>query len=164
MTRPNVFSGELQELPGHAGFKARMASVGMAAGAQRLGATVYELGPGECPFPYHFHRAIEELLVVLSGRPTLRTPEGERELGEGSVVAFRPGPAGAHQLINRGEEPTRYVMFSTRRLPDMVHYPDSGKVGIASFPQEGDEGPGPVRFMFKADSVVGYYDDEQAPS
>ena len=164
MARPNVFTDELEEFPEEAGFKGSYAPVGMAAGAKRLGGTVYVLEPGCTPFPYHFHRANEELLVVLSGRPSVRTPEGERELPEGSVVGFRPGPAGGHQVINRSDQPVRYVMFSTKRSPEMVQYPDSGKVGIATFPHEGDEGPGPVRFLFKIDSAVGYYDDEEAPS
>ena len=58
-------------------------------------ARLYVLQPGETPFPYHFHRANEELMVVLSGRPSLRTPEGERELEDGDVVSFRPGPSAA---------------------------------------------------------------------
>ena len=44
-----------------------------------LGASVYELGPGNFAI-YHFHHGAEELLVVLRGTPTLRTPEGERVL------------------------------------------------------------------------------------
>ena len=164
MARPNVFTSKLEDLPAEAGFGARTARVGAAAGAERLGASVYLLSPGQTAWPYHFHRGVEELLVVLEGRPTLRTPDGERELAEGAVVAFRPGPAGAHQVTNRGSEPARYVMFSTQHLPAFVEYPDSGKVGVASLPQEGDEGPGPVRFLFKRDSAVGYWDDEEAPS
>jgi len=41
----------------------------------QLGASLYELGPGNSVV-YHFHHGSEELLIVLSGRPTLRTPEG----------------------------------------------------------------------------------------
>ena len=41
---------------------------------EQLGATLYELGPGNFAV-YHFHHAQEELLIVLRGRPTLRTPE-----------------------------------------------------------------------------------------
>src|SRR3954463_9776160 len=50
------------------------------------GATVGELDPGNFVV-YHFHHAWEELLVVLRGTPTLRTPAGERRLDEGA-----PGP------------------------------------------------------------------------
>ena len=39
--------------------------------ADQLGATVYELRPGNFAV-YHFHHAAEELLVVLDGEMTLR--------------------------------------------------------------------------------------------
>jgi uncharacterized cupin superfamily protein len=123
---------------------------------------VYELDPGRAAMPYHFHRANEELLLVLSGRPSLRTPKGERELAEGEVVAFRVGPAGAHQVVNRSDTPARYVMFSTRRSPDVTGYPDSGKTGTIAFPQEGDDGP--ARTIFRDADATGYFDGEQGPS
>src|SRR3712207_4278028 len=63
-----------------------------------LGASLYELAEGETGGLYHFHHGAEELLVVLRGRPTLRTPEGERELEPGAVVLFPVGPDGAHQI------------------------------------------------------------------
>ena len=64
---------------------------------EKLGASLYELPPGTTGGLYHFHHGAEELLVVLRGRPTLRTPEGERLLEEGDVVAFRVGRR-AHQV------------------------------------------------------------------
>jgi uncharacterized cupin superfamily protein len=88
-----------------------------------LGATVYELGPGNFVV-YHFHHAWDELLIVLRGRPTLRTGEGERQLKEGEVVFFPVGPDGAHGLRNDTESPVRYVMASTRGSPEVVEYPD----------------------------------------
>lgn len=90
---------------------------------EQLGATVYELGPDNFVV-YHFHHAGEELLVVLRGRPTLRTPDGERLLKEGEVVHFPVGPDGAHGLTNQSDEPVRYVMVSTRGSPEVVEYPD----------------------------------------
>ena len=49
--------------------------LGAAAGAQELGATLYELPPGTAVSPYHLHYGNEDLLIVLSGRPMVRTPE-----------------------------------------------------------------------------------------
>ena len=66
----------------------------------QLGASLYELGPGNSVV-YHFHHGSEELLIVLSGRPTLRTPEGERQVAEGEVVHFPLGPDGAHGSAQR---------------------------------------------------------------
>jgi uncharacterized cupin superfamily protein len=72
-----------------------------------LGASVYELGPGNFAV-YHYHHGAEELLVVLRGRPTLRTPDGERVLAEGEAVHFPTGPDGAHAVRNDTDEPVRF--------------------------------------------------------
>jgi uncharacterized cupin superfamily protein len=93
----------------------------------KLGASVYELGPGNFAV-YHAHHGSEELLIVLRGRPTLRTPEGERQLDEGDVVHFPTGPAGAHGLRNDTDAPVRYVMAGIRRSPEVVEYPDLRQV------------------------------------
>jgi uncharacterized cupin superfamily protein len=92
-----------------------------------LGATVYELDPGRWLI-YHAHHGSDELLVVLRGRPTLRTPAGERQLDEGEVVSFPPGPEGAHGLRNETDEPVRYVVAGTRVSPEVVEYPDLNQV------------------------------------
>ena len=55
-----------------------------------LGASVYELPPDGYGV-YHFHHGSEELLIVLRGQPTLRTPDGERQLDEGEAVVFPRG-------------------------------------------------------------------------
>ena len=82
--------------------------------------------------PYHTHHANEEWLLVLVGRPTLRTPDGEHELKAGDVAAFPRGDDGLHQVINRTEVPVRVLMLSTLIAPDLVHYADSGKFGARS--------------------------------
>jgi uncharacterized cupin superfamily protein len=89
----------------------------------QLGASVYELGPGNFN-AYHFHHGSEELLVVLRGRPTLRTPEGERQLAEGEVVHFPTGPDGAHGVRNDTGDPVRYVVAGIRVSPEVAEYPD----------------------------------------
>jgi uncharacterized cupin superfamily protein len=93
----------------------------------RIGATVYELDPGNF-VPYHFHHASEEMLLVLDGEVTLRTEEGERKVGRGEVVVFPVGPSGAHGFTNDGNAAVRYVMASSRQLPEVVEYPDLRKI------------------------------------
>jgi uncharacterized cupin superfamily protein len=92
-----------------------------------LGATVYELDPGNF-VPLHYHHAWEELLIVLRGRPTLRTGDGERQLKNGEVVHFPVGPDGVHGLRNDTDEPVRYVMASTLSSPEVAEYPELKKV------------------------------------
>ena len=112
------------------GFRHRATRVGARLGARALGAGLYELPPGEKTWPYHYTYGLEEWLLVVSGTPTLRAPEGERELARGDVVVFREGPEGAHQVINRSAEPARMIIFSSESALTVVHYPDSGKVGF----------------------------------
>jgi uncharacterized cupin superfamily protein len=68
-------------------------------------------------------------VIVVRGRPTLRTSEGERELREGDVACFPRGKDGAHQVSNRTDEPIRVLMLSSLILPEIVEYLDSGKIG-----------------------------------
>jgi uncharacterized cupin superfamily protein len=97
------------------------------ARGEQMGATLYQLEPGDFVV-YHFHHAWEELLIVLRGRPTLRTPAGERELDEGAVVHFPVGPDGAHGLKNETDDVVRYVMASTLSSPEVAEYPDLGQI------------------------------------
>ena len=101
-----------------------------------LGASLYELGPGNFVI-FHFHHGSEELLIVLRGRPTLRTFAGERQLEEGAVVHFPLGPDGAHELRNDTDEPVRYIVAGTRVSPEVVEYPDLKQLTAQSrFPSQ----------------------------
>jgi uncharacterized cupin superfamily protein len=88
-----------------------------------LGASLYELERGNFMI-FHFHHGCEELLIVLRGQPTLRTPKGERRLEEGAVVHFPLGPEGAHEIRNDTAEAVRYLVAGTRVSPEVVEYPD----------------------------------------
>lgn len=153
----NVFSDDWQRNVDHGPFGMRGTSVGRAAGAHRLGATVYELDPGRRNLPYHAHFGLEEMLIVLRGRPTLRTPSGERELAQGEVVSFQPGRDGAHQLINNTEQPVRFLVLSSPAEADVIEYPDSGKVAARA----GQWGtPEAVALTFRSGDSVDYFDGE----
>ena len=122
---------------------------GPLLGAEQLGMTVYELPPGQSICPYHYELGDEEWLIVLTGRPTLRTPEGERELGPWDTVCFPEGPDGAHKLTNRTDEPLQVALLSTKREPSAAIYPDSNKIGIW-----------PPGKLFRLADAVDYYDGE----
>ena len=70
--------------------------------------------------------------MVVAGKPTLRSPDGEQQFAAGDFAVFPEGPEGAHQVINGTDEPVRVVFFSSKSPLAVVHYPDSGKVGIWS--------------------------------
>jgi uncharacterized cupin superfamily protein len=82
-----------------------LTTVGKNAGADLLGATIYDLPPGARWADLHVHYANGELIVVLAGEPTLYTAEGGRRLVTGKVVACLRGYRGAHRLENQTDEP-----------------------------------------------------------
>jgi uncharacterized cupin superfamily protein len=145
------------------GFVNRRARIGRQVGAERIGASVYELPPHQALCPYHWEAGNEEMVIVLSGKPSIRTPEGWRELAPGEVVPFPRGPDGAHQVANRGDEQSRVLMLSELNGPAVVVYPDSDKTGVLSrapgaTPEEGD-----VDAVFKLGDDVDYFLDERPP-
>src|SRR5438309_84349 len=107
-----------------------------------MGMSVYELPPGQAIGPYHFEWTDEEWLIVLAGRPTLRTPEGERTLDPGDTVCFPAGPDGAHHTRNDTDELVRVALLSTKNEFGIAEYPDSDKVGVWAGGELVDERPG----------------------
>ena len=112
------------------GFRAGMLRMGPQLGAEQTGTSLYELPPGQALCPYHYEHAEEEWLLVLSGRPSLRTPDGLTELAPLDLVFFPRGPDGAHQVRNDGDEPARVLLWSNVVMPAVSVYPDSGKIGV----------------------------------
>ena len=56
------------------GFRSGMHRLGPMVGGAMVGASVYELPPGQAVCPYHYEYGEEEWLIVLEGAPMLRTP------------------------------------------------------------------------------------------
>jgi uncharacterized cupin superfamily protein len=135
------------------GYRVGMARFGPSIGAAKLGASLYELPPGQSICPYHYEYPEEEWLIVLEGRPTLRHPQGEDELEEGDVVCFPEGPEGAHKVTNRTEGTVKVLMFSTKTNPAVAVYPDSDKIGIWT-------GNDADHVIVQRASNVDYYDGE----
>ena len=158
---PNVHEPDFDEERDEPPFGWRRARLGHQAGARKLGASLYEVPPGASTFPFHFHHANEELIVVLEGRPTLRTPDGERELERGEVVACLPGAEGAHRIDNRSSEAARVLIVSTMIGPDVNEFPDSGKVWARTWPPGGERGPGDAELLARPEDNLDYMDGER---
>jgi uncharacterized cupin superfamily protein len=146
----NVFDAELQwdddDPEGyHVGYK----RLGPDLGSQQLGMSVYELPTGNSVCPYHYENGEEEWLIVLAGRPTLRTPEGEQELRPWDCAFFAVGEAGAHKVTNRTDETVRIAIWSNRVDPSTSIYPDSQKVGAW-----------PPGKLFRLEDDVSYWERE----
>jgi uncharacterized cupin superfamily protein len=150
--RPTFEDGKRPE-----GFRSRRARIGYELGTELIGASLWEVPPGEAAYPYHFHYADEELVIVLSGRPSLRTPEGIRELEEGEALRFPLGEEGAHQILNRTEETVTFLAISSHGRPDVVVYPDSDKIGVGERLPRG----GGLRAFFRRSDGVDYFEGER---
>jgi uncharacterized cupin superfamily protein len=131
----NIYDPEWLERE-DAPLRGRTARIAAPAGCKQLGATLYEIDPGQNGSPFHLHHANEEMIIVLSGRPTLRTLEGCRILEPGEVVACPVGRAGAHQLQNQTETPVRALVISTMIYPETAEMLDSDKILVISHPPE----------------------------
>jgi uncharacterized cupin superfamily protein len=138
---------------GQPAFLHRRARLGRQAGAEHLGASLYELPPGSALCPYHWHAVEEEMAIAVTGRPTVRTTRETRQMETGEVVVFHTGPDGAHQLLNQTDEPVRILFLSQHSQVEICGYPDSRKIIADALDFE-------VSFMFREADEVDYYDGE----
>jgi uncharacterized cupin superfamily protein len=128
----NIEETQTLELPGKENLGSSMKMLGAMAGGKAFGCNWYEVQPGKAAFPLHAHTANEEAIYVLEGKGRLRIGDAEVEVRSGDFVALPPGRAHAHQLLNDGEAPLRYLCWSTKVMPEVVHYPDYGKVSYVT--------------------------------
>jgi uncharacterized cupin superfamily protein len=116
-------------------FRWRRAKLGQQAGGRELGASLFEVPPGAATFPLHAHYSNEEMVIVLSGRPTLTGADGgSRELEAGEVVACPAGRAGAHRLDNRTDEPVRILIVSTMKAPEINEMLEDNSFWVRDYP------------------------------
>jgi uncharacterized cupin superfamily protein len=155
----NIYRPSLAEEERPPGFQIRRARIGFELGTELIGCSLWELPPGETAYPYHFHYSDEELLIVIRGRPTLRTPDGVRELDEGAAVRFAVGEQGAHQLLNRSPDTVTFLAVSSSGRPDVVVYVDSNKMGVSERLPHG----GGLREFFRREDGVDYWDRVERP-
>jgi len=138
-------------------FGSRARALGRSAGSSKLGCSLYELAPGLCSFPFHYHTANEEAIYLLEGSATLRLGEHEVAVSAGDYIALPVGQAHAHQLINTSSAVVRYLCMSTMIYPEVAFYPDSNKVGSICM---AGPGGGLFRQLQRLGESLPYYDGE----
>jgi uncharacterized cupin superfamily protein len=157
---PNLFDPDWDAEQDRPPFSWRRARLGRQSGSEKLGASLFELPAGASSFPLHVHHANEELIIVLAGRPTLRTLDSERRLEPGEVVACPTGRRGAHRLDNREEEPARVLVVSTMLAPEINQYPDSGKLSARNYAPGAEPGGEGVEIVARPEDGVDYFEGE----
>ncbi|WP_312368551.1 cupin domain-containing protein [Lachnoclostridium sp.] len=114
---------------------------------------IYEIPPKKANYPYHYHKANTEAFYILSGQGILKTYKGDRNIQQGDIIVCPPCEAGAHKIINTStSESLKYIDFDTKNSPDIIHYPDSDKVGIIL--------QGESSTFFKNANKTNYYEGE----
>ena len=124
-----------------------------SAGAQAVGVNRDRLPPGCLTSPLHWHGRNEELVLVLSGRPTLRQwrgrraefgrpgfadPEEERVVLEpGDLVHWPPADPVAHQLRNEGDQDALLLVVGDEQPDDVCVMPERGELWASALGELG---------------------------
>ena len=142
-------------------YESTFAPVGAHLDSQLLGFNVTLVPPGKRAFPYHAHRGNEEMFFVLEGEGSVRIDGETHTIRKGDFISLPPGKDTAHQIINDSAAPLRYLAVSTMQTPELVEYPDSGKIA-ATFGKGGGRPPGPdaIRHVSRVADAVDYWEGE----
>ena len=135
------------------GWQWKRLPVGRLLGAEQIGASLYELAPGQKTFPYHWQVLEEEWLIVIRGEPTLRDPSGERKLAPGRLRRLQArARKGRTSSATTPTSRCGILMLSAESKAEIAFYPDSGKVGIY--------GPD-MRKLLDENAELDYFDGEE---
>ncbi|MDF1759760.1 MAG: cupin domain-containing protein [Coxiellaceae bacterium] len=142
-------------------FSYQRQSLTHAAGGKALGASIFTLQTGKKAFPYHYHYANEEAILVLEGEGTLRCNDEMIPLIKGDYIALPVGEEHAHQMINTSGGELKYLCFSTMIDTEICGYPDSDKLcAMAGAAPGGDKVQRKLMQCFKQSDNVDYFYDE----
>ena len=117
-----------------------------------MGASVYELPPGQALCPYHYE-SDEELGDGARGRGQRPPSRGHRRARSRRHRGLPGRPRRAHKVFNASAETVRFIMLSTKGDPGYAIYPDSNKIQFfTGRPEE--------RALVRLGENLDYYDGE----
>lgn len=142
-------------------FEAKIGSFGKMIGSTGIGVMVTIVPPGKRAFPFHVHHQTHELFVILEGEGSYRFGDQTYPIKAGDVCAAPTGgPEVAHQIVNTGSVPLKYLGISaTPAGTEVVEYPDSGKFAVTSR-YDWATGKGGVRHIGRREGSLDYWDGE----
>ena len=109
-----------------------------------------KLDPHKYSYPYHFHHNAEEVLLILEGSATLRTPLGLEKVNKGDILFFEKGDTSAHQLYNHTSAPCIYFDLRTNNGFDVSEFTDTNKIIIE-----------PIHEISQKGKLVNYFKGEE---
>ncbi len=113
----------------------------------------YEIPPMKSNYPYHYHEENTEVFYIIKGNGVLRTEDGPILIKAGDTIVSPPGKHGVHKITNTSQDNMlKYFEVDTTNSPDIVHYPDSDKLGIMKHNE--------VSSFYKNNAAIDYYDGE----
>jgi uncharacterized cupin superfamily protein len=142
-------------------FECAIAPVGAALESKKIGFNVTTIPPGKKAFPYPAHRGNEEMFFILEGEGSVRIAGETHKIRRGDFISLPPGHDSAHQILNDSNAPLRYLAVSTMETPEVVEYPDSGKLGVmAGSPGGRIPAPDAIRHFAILKDGVDYWEGE----
>lgn len=96
-----------------------------AAGLGKLRASHVVLKPGAWSSQRHWHRDIDELLIMVAGEAVLIDDAGEQVIRPGDIIAWPAGVRNGHHLQNRSDADCVFVVAAAGDYEtDGGEYPD----------------------------------------
>lgn len=117
----------------HPGVGSDETNVSRALGLTQLGASYFEVKPGESAFPLHAHYLEDEIIYVIAGEGTYRFGSEAYPVQAGDFLSAPAGRADvAHQLTNSGAATLKYLCISNLPETNVVELPELGVLRIHS--------------------------------
>ena len=158
INKKNVLAGEWKESSHGEKFQHGHISLTDMRDGHMLGCGAFRVDPGKRAFPKHAHLANDEALYVVAGTGELTIGEETVQIAAGDFIVLPAGAQHAHVLVNNSDEEIVYLCVSTMNAPEVVHYPDSGKLGVMESTRQWNESS--VSGFYKYQKA-GYYDGEE---
>ena len=96
-----------------------------ATGLGKLRASHVVLKPGAWSSQRHWHRDIDELLIMVAGEAVLIDDHGEQTIRPGDLIAWPAGVENGHHLQNRSDRDCVFVVAAAGNYEvDSGEYPD----------------------------------------